>query len=81
MSCSLLSDSVFWMGISTMVVGIIMVAFKIKCKECNICYGLIKCIRQPDDISDDIPAMTPPIFTRQLPQPPQQPPSEKNSHV
>ena len=33
--------------------SVLLVVFKSRCKTINLCFGLINCIRDPQDISDD----------------------------
>ena len=50
---SLLNDSMFWtVGVGGLLIGVvgltIRYAYKIKCSDCNCCFGCIKCTRNVD---------------------------------
>lgn len=46
-----------WSNIITIgasaIASVLLVLFKSRCKTINLCFGLINCIRDPQDLSDD----------------------------
>ena len=79
---SLLNDSMFWtVGVGGLLIGIvgltIRYVYKIKCSDCNCCFGCIKCTRNVDVEAtvDAIPAQqqddspTPTILGTNRPRP------------
>ena len=50
---SLLNDSMFWtVGVGGLLIGVVGLTiryiYKIKCSDCNCCFGCIKCTRNVD---------------------------------
>jgi hypothetical protein len=58
-------DGVFFLGIATLFFGclglVVRTTYRSKCKDCSICFGLIKITRDTEgEVKEDIMGVSPP---------------------